>query len=342
MAIEHGKGYTKFQRDVIEAVSKLVGDRGFNYDKCATGHLSLYIEGLDKPIFCAGSPSDRRALANVKSMVRRSLKEAKDENVLKAPSCDIDPVSKEGAKLGKVMRFVIKTFRDNKLELEAAELDAVRISGTPEQIFDTRRDFIITAVAKWLSTVKAGPEYFTSEDADSLEKTLMEHINFSMPTMAHYQQALKDQPIEQAKENEDSGAFLDRMSSGIEALFNADISHTTQPTNDEATSPQVEPEPEPAPEPAPKPKPKPRPKSTTEKENPLTSFLSATPPVQLDTLKHVSDDMLDQLIAACEAAKAERKKEAAITDVIQYMQSKGLTIEQINEFMRMNNDAANR
>lgn len=367
MAIENSKEYTKFQRDVIEAVAKLVGDRAFNYERCTTGHLKLYIEGLDKPIYCAGSPSDRRALANVKSIVRRSLKEAKDAQELKEPSCNIDPVSPQGAKLGKVMRFVIKSFRDNRIEMEEKELDLVRATQKVDKIFSARRKFIGACVAKWMVSVGVVEGYFTEDDLAELESTLMEHVNFSMPTMAHYQQILReaDEPeADTAQEPateptpepeptaapeakpvlENSGEFLDRMSSGIAALFGDSVKTSTEkPVADNLELPAPEPTPEPAPEPTPEPIPEPTPEPAPATGGTmLTEFLSVTKDALTAALSGVTDEILDQLIAACETVKAERKKEADIADVMQYMQGKGLTLDQINQYFEANKAALER
>lgn len=326
--VEKNHKYSPFQRRVINELPKLVGDRAYNYELCANNHMQILIQGVDKPIHCASTPSDSRAFANVSSEIRKRIKEADKPADGETSENPVVSVPKS-SRLNKAYRHVIKAFRSNMDFIKESELEVILRGESLDAVEEIRAKFVATAIAYWLRQNRVMPTHFSQEELDSLNMALAKHLNFSLPTKAYYAQVKKESMNKIADEvNYEivQDGIIRAVAVAIEELredgaqfgdVKIDVEIDCKPFSNNFPDSTVPPAP-----------------VLTVGEHLTGAFEKAeTQEALAAELKQFDASKLDLLIAACEAAKAEQKKEADMKEVIRMMEEKGLSLEQISAFL---------
>lgn len=330
--VEKNHKYSPFQRRVINELPKLVGDRAYNYELCANNHMQILIQGVDKPIHCASTPSDSRAFANASSEIRKRIKEADKPADGETSENPVVSVPKN-SRLNKAYRHVVKAFRNNMEFIKDSELNATSLGGANlDVVEEMRAKFVATAIAHWFRVNRVMPAHFSQEELDSLNMALAKHLNFSLPTKAYYAQVKKglmNKIADEVNYEIVQDGIIRAVAVAIEELredgaqfgdVKIDVEIDCKPFSNNFPDSTVPPAP-----------------VLTVGEHLTGAFEKAeTQEALAAELKQFDASKLDLLIAACEAAKAEQKKEADMKEVIRMMEEKGLNLEQIAAFLGAN------
>lgn len=329
--VEKNHKYSPFQRRVINELPKLVGDRAYNYELCANNHMQILIQGVDKPIHCASTPSDSRAFANACSEIRKRIKEAiADKSADGEPSEDPLMTVPKSSRLNKAYRYIVKAFRSNVEFIKEKEIQAISAENASiADLGEMRGRFIAVTFAYWCKESGVTPDDFTMQELDSLNVALSMHMNFCLPTKAYYAQIKKESMNKFANKTNDEvvqDGIIQAVMRAIEELredgaefgeINLDVEINKKPFSKTFPDSTVPPAP-----------------VLTVGEHLTGAFEKAeTQEALAAELKQFDASKLDLLIAACEAAKAEQKKEADMKEVIRMMEEKGLSLEQISAFL---------
>lgn len=327
--VEKNHKYSPFQRRVINELPKLVGDRAYNYELCANNHMQILIQCVDKPIHCASTPSDSRAFANACSEIRKRIKEADKPADGETSENPVVSVPKS-SRLNKAYRHVVKAFRNSVELIKENEIYAISAeNATIAVLGEMRGRFIAATLAQWCRANGVTPDYFTMQELDSLNVALAEHMNFSLPTKAYYAQVKKESMnkiADEANYQIVQDGIIRAVAVAIEELredgaqfgdVKIDVEIDCKPFSNDFPDSTVPPAP-----------------VLTVGEHLTGAFEKAeTQEALAAELKQFDASKLDLLIAACEAAKAEQKKEADMKEVIRMMEEKGLSLEQISAFL---------
>lgn len=304
--VEKNHKYSPFQRQVLNERPKLVGDRVYNYELCANNHMQINIQGLDKPIYCSSTPSDSRAFAYAKSEIKNRIKEAEtDEPAIGQTSEELAASVPECSRLNKAYRYVIKAFRTNIEFIKTEELKVLSLVGASlSDLEGLRERFIATVIGQWCRESGVMPAHFTVEELNSLNKALVEHVKFCLPSKAYYAQVKKESMNKLADEiNYEvvQDGIIRAVNVAIEELredgaqfgnVKIDVEIDYKPFSNKFPDSTVPPAP-----------------VLTVNEHLTGAFEKAEAQEALaPELKQFDTSKLDLLIAASEAAKAEQKK----------------------------------
>ncbi|HIF9152498.1 TPA: hypothetical protein ACX6PW_001133 [Photobacterium damselae] len=186
--------YSAYQKKVIRALSKLVGSRAFRYEKAQNNHLKIHIEGVDKPVFTSSTPSDCKALENFMSQVRGMIRAAEKQHPLEVKVCEANPKQPHVCSHEKMISSIVKNIRLMAADLQDKEIDMVFEQGTVDGISEHRQTLIKKAITTALSHRKGG-RYLTPSVMRCIEKDISHHVDFILPTVAHYAELLSKSKI---------------------------------------------------------------------------------------------------------------------------------------------------
>lgn len=191
MTSVNDRSYTRYQKDVIKAVSKLIGTTPFRHEKAQNNHLKLVIEGIDKPIYTSSTPSDRRSLQNLLSQVQQMLRIEIPEQIdpsITPPDGELFHV--HACLYQKIKERLIRMFRNQVAELENKERVMINEQQSIDEVIPFRKQLVKQAITDKLKMHKSGG-YFKTSEIRGLTKDLMHHLNFMLPDLATYAAQLK-------------------------------------------------------------------------------------------------------------------------------------------------------
>lgn len=203
--------YSKYQQRVIKFLTDLLGtETPFTYEKTQTNHLKVLIDGVPKPMYTGSTPSDRKSIDNFMADVKRELKASKID-----PSLDnetppkpkpSEPVDKYH---DKIVQSCVKTLRARLSMLKLQEQEKVLESRSVDDITDHRNEVVKSMVA--LTTQARKPSnYLKHQEIKSIEHTVLKHLKFMMPTLAHYSELLESKSKYKKDANELTNAAISK------------------------------------------------------------------------------------------------------------------------------------
>lgn len=186
------RSYTSFQKEAIKEVSKLVGNRAFRYEKTQSNHLKMFIEGVDKPVFTSGTPSDGRcSLRNMLSQVRGELRGLDEQAPLPIQHCAANPTQPHVCAHSKMIKHIVKTFRSQVNDMEMKERAMVLEMQCVNEIPSLRLSLVKQVINARLK-LRKNPEYVKPSEMRCLIKDVLHHLNFMLPDLACYAQSLQE------------------------------------------------------------------------------------------------------------------------------------------------------
>ncbi|PSW62151.1 hypothetical protein C0W54_07415 [Photobacterium kishitanii] len=188
--------YSAYQKKVIRALSKLVGSRAFRYEKTQNSHLKIHIEGVDKPVFTSSTPSDRKALENFMSQVRMMIRAAEKRSPLEEKVFEEPPKQPHVCNHEKMINSIVKNMRLTAVDLQDKEVEIVLEQESVDGISEHRQQLIKKSIGTVLSRRK-GERYLTPSVMRCIEKDISHHVNFILPTVAHYAELLGKSKIDE-------------------------------------------------------------------------------------------------------------------------------------------------
>ncbi|MGL5948410.1 MAG: hypothetical protein ACRCYV_05025 [Aeromonas sp.] len=216
---------SKYQKDIVDALTKILGSRAFFYEKAQNNHLKVMIEGLAKPLFTSATPSDRRSKDNFLSKVRGQLRDA--EQVSEVPTM-APPPAKAGPcpqQRNKLIAHIIRNFRSQLSALKDKERAMVLTLGSVFEIMPFRRALISAALDEGLR----GPcrlGQLTRAERRAVSEEISRHVNFMLPDLGFYAQLLKrssQQCAQRVKSQHSVEESLTPQQRGISSLQQASV-----------------------------------------------------------------------------------------------------------------------
>lgn len=193
--------YSKYQKRVIKFLNDLLTiDTPFSYERTNNNHFKVLISGVPKPLYTGSTPSDCKSINNFMAEVKRELKASKiapveeKSTLIKATSV-IERAKESNDKLIlnaiKLLRPRLQTIKQQEESLVLEEQSVDRINGC-------RLDVARHSITYALKSRKQGA-YIKTKDMKEIEKTIITHLNFMLPTMAYYAELLecktKNEPL---------------------------------------------------------------------------------------------------------------------------------------------------
>lgn len=186
--------YSAYQKKVIRSLAKLVGARAFRYEKAQNNHLKIHIEGVDKPIFTSSTPSDCKALENFMSQVRVMIRAAEKQYPLAVKVCEANPKQPHVCSHEKMITSIVKNMRLMAADLQDKEIEMVFEQQSVDGIGEHRQQVIKKAINTALGHRKGG-RYLTPSVMRCIEEDISHHVDFILPTVAHYAELLSKSKI---------------------------------------------------------------------------------------------------------------------------------------------------
>ncbi|WP_095499751.1 hypothetical protein [Paraferrimonas haliotis] len=191
--------YSKYQKRVIKFLNDLLGtETPFSYERTKTNHLKVLIDGVPKPMYTGSTPSDCKSINNFMAEVKRELRALKE--VPAEPAQKAKPRPPFQLSNDKLIQGCVKSLRTRIETLKSKEECLVLETKSVESINPGRRDTVKHAVALALQTRRQGT-YLKRKDIKEVETTVMRHLNFMLPTAAHYAGLLDSKNKYQLKPN---------------------------------------------------------------------------------------------------------------------------------------------
>ena len=339
--------YSAYQKNVIRSLSKLVGARAFRYEKAQNNHLKIHIEGVDKPVFTSSTPSDCKALENFMSQVRGMIRAAEKQYPLEVKVCEANPKQPHVCSHEKMINSIVKNMRLMAADLQDKEIEMVFEQQSVDGISEHRQQLIKKAIGTALSHRKGG-SYLTPSVMRCIEKDITHHVDFILPTVAHYADLLakskntaKSKPTSAAVQSLELGAEIDE-----EGLIGAEINAVEEQAplslGDVFLLPQKQDQPVTK---AKKKKCKNVNKLTREKpsclietpvgEDDMSMLMALTSEQRITQAKALTMTQIQTLVDDLKQAMVE-KHDQDIDDVICLMAEKGLAIEDIMSRLNVN------
>ena len=340
--------YSAYQKKVIRSLSKLVGARAFRYEKAQNNHLKIHIEGVDKPVFTSSTPSDCKALENFMSQVRGMIRAAEKQYPLEVKVCEANPKQPHVCSHEKMISSIVKNMRLMAADLQDKEIEMVFEQQAVEGISEYRQQVIKKAIGTALSHRKGG-SYLTPSVIRCIEKDITHHVDFILPTVAHYADLLakskntaKSKPTSAAVQSLELGAEIDEEEF-IGAEINAVEEQAPLSLGDVFLLPQKQDQPVTT---AAKKKVKLSKKSGVKKpsrmdqqqpvgEDEMSMLMALTSEQRITQAKVLTMTQIQALVDDLKQAMVE-KHDQDIDDVICLMAEKGLAIEDIMSRLNVN------
>lgn len=326
MTSVNDRSYTRYQKDVIKAVSKLIGTTPFRHEKAQNNHLKLVIEGIDKPIYTSSTPSDRRSLQNLLSQVQQMLRIEIPEQIdpsITPPDGELFHV--HACLYQKIKERLIRMFRNQVAELENKERVMINEQQSIDEVIPFRKQLVKQAITDKLKMHKSGG-YFKTSEIRGLTKDLMHHLNFMLPDLATYAAQLKaaneaepEAALEAGKEPQpEAESFMPEPKERARPypVQNIHYAMKTQPQSKKrvkTVSPLI---------------------AVSEKESTdmLSALLSLSSKARVSEFKTLTMAQANVLLAEIQQA-IEEKHDDDLNEVIALIQSKGLALGEIAERM---------
>ncbi|MEZ9254078.1 hypothetical protein AB4139_12280 [Vibrio cyclitrophicus] len=182
--------YTRYQKRVIKSLNDLLGvETPFTYERAKNNHLKVLIEGVAKPMYTGSTPSDCKSINNFMACVRREVKASKLKIEDEHKSAKVKPTNFTKQSNERLIQSCVKSLRTRILTLKIQEETSVLESQGVEVISGKRMDIVKHAINHTLKARKQGT-YIKPKEMGEIEKAVMTHFNFMLPTMAYYSELL--------------------------------------------------------------------------------------------------------------------------------------------------------
>lgn len=194
--------YTRYQKRAIKFLNDLLGvETPFTYERAKNNHLKVLIEGVEKPIYTGSTPSDCKSINNFMACVKREVKASKLETeeakkTAKTKLTDSTKLSNE-----RLLQSCVKSLRTRILTLRPQEEALVLESQGIETINEKRIHIVKHAINHTLKARKQGA-YIKTKEMGEIERAILTHLNFMLPTMAYYAELLNGKNKYQVKQKE--------------------------------------------------------------------------------------------------------------------------------------------
>lgn len=203
-------GLTKYQKTIVKALTQLIGrSRPFRYEKCTSNHLKVFIKGVPEPLFTGSTPSDRKAKENFMSLVKKEIKKAEEsENQsLMQTESESDETAEKGEiasqrdlaelkMMNKISDYAVKSLQNRISAIQKIEEEQAKQRADLSELKAVRIEEIKKLLQKNLHDLRHQYQYLKPKQIKWLEKELLEHANFMLPTIADYAQQLKITDVE--------------------------------------------------------------------------------------------------------------------------------------------------
>ncbi|MEY8239729.1 MAG: hypothetical protein RPT25_05240 [Cycloclasticus sp.] len=184
--------YSKYQKDIIKKISKELGPKTpFKHEKTSSNHLKILIEGLDKPLYTACTPSDRRSGDNFMADLRCALKAVHLKHQPKIePSKRINTAQLKIQYIENLTASCIKTARTN-IEQHIEKEKFLVIEENSISNLKHFRKSLATKIFVQCQKVNKQQPYITGADSSLIKREVIKHLNFMLPNTADYAVTLK-------------------------------------------------------------------------------------------------------------------------------------------------------
>ncbi|MBB1315412.1 hypothetical protein [Aliivibrio sp. SR45-2] len=192
--------YSKYQKRVIKFLNDLLGtDTPFSYERAKNNHLKVLIDGVPKPIYTGSTPSDCKSINNFMAEVKRELKASKlePEEVIKPTKVKLTDFIKQSN--DKLIQSSVKSLRTRITTLKLQEETLVLDTKNIESVSTKRTEVVKHAISYALQARKQGA-YIKAKEMNEIEKTVITHLNFMLPSMAYYAELLDGKTKYQMKQ----------------------------------------------------------------------------------------------------------------------------------------------
>lgn len=184
--------YSKYQKDIIKKITKELGPNiPFIYEKTCRNHLKVLIEGLDKPLYTACTPSDRKSGDNFMADLRSALKAAHLKRQTKVVSSTrMNTAQLKVQYIENLTASCIKTVRTNIKQYIEKEKSLV-IKENSISNFKLLRKSLATKIFTQNQKMTRQQFYITGADSKIIKSEVIKHLNFMLPNAADYALTLK-------------------------------------------------------------------------------------------------------------------------------------------------------
>jgi len=186
--------YSKYQKDIIKELTKTLGLIPFTYQKARNNHLKVLIDGVKKPLYTGCTPSDCQSKQNFMSTVRQEIRGI-EQHVSHEPimqknnKIDLQVVKKLNTE--KMLKAILKSLRHIAVSIEKREEKLVIEAGAITPISAHRKELICNSIQR-AKRDNSALGYLTNKEMNALENELKTHIDFMLPSVAHYAMKLSD------------------------------------------------------------------------------------------------------------------------------------------------------
>lgn len=193
--------YSKYQKRAIKFLSDFLdADTPFTYERTQTNHLKVLIDGVPKPLFTGSTPSDCKSINNFMAEVKREVKASKEAVDL---GQDISVVKMSlpmpfKQSQDKLIQNCVKSLRTRLEVMKSQEEQKVLENKSVDVVTTFRSEAIKHALSFALQSRRQG-SYIKPKEMKSLETKIAMHLNFMMPTLAHYSELLDSKTKYQEK-----------------------------------------------------------------------------------------------------------------------------------------------
>ncbi|MFG0729159.1 hypothetical protein [Photobacterium damselae] len=193
--------YSKYQKRAIKFLSDFLGaDTPFTYERTQTNHLKVLIDGVPKPLFTGSTPSDCKSINNFMAEVKREVKASKETLDLEQDTSIVKISLPTPFKQSqdKLIQSCVKSLRARLDVMKLQEEQKVLEDKSVDAVTVFRDKTIKHALSFALQSRRQGG-YIKPKEMKSLEAKITMHLNFMMPTLAHYSELLDSKTKYQEK-----------------------------------------------------------------------------------------------------------------------------------------------
>lgn len=193
--------YSKYQKRAIKFLSDFLdADTPFSYERTQTNHLKVLIDGVPKPLFTGSTPSDCKSINNFMAEVKREVKASKETVDLEQDTSIVKislPTSFKQSQ-DKLIQNCVKSLRTRLDVMKSQEEQKVLENKSVDVVTTFRSEAIKHELSFALQSRRQGG-YIKPKEMKSLETKIAMHLNFMMPTLAHYSELLDSKTKYQEK-----------------------------------------------------------------------------------------------------------------------------------------------
>lgn len=350
----HEKSFTPYQREAIAKVRALLGDTGFSYEKNAKNHMTIRIEGVQKPFTTGATPSDQRAIHNFIGDIRAELNRLNPKDTCqlkpgelshsqmkaKAKKSASELVQNQAKKLQKQLKCNLRAIRkgEYKMLTQLQDEQAGDLSNDllADSIRQYRRQQVEPALDQLINQNK-GDLFITPGQIKQGKAELEEYLDSNLASVAEYRDRLDKRLERRIRTGKAVIGNLLNEACANETL--AEPASKKEPLTERAAPQDGTEEPEaiqvPVAETPVVPVAEPVQTETAkadaeEAQSTLTELVSEKPYKRIAALKALEKEQIRQLMADCEKALNQKHQED-IHYLIAEMQDRGISLNELQQ-----------